>query len=204
MYSVLGEDDAGGGVLWHPSAIKASQGYGMYLKNDGSLADTVAGDAIPATEDLIKPLTKSELAKFDQYSTQAMLRKVVFRDDYRTIKPDFPGVDYLQFALIGHEASNYNFQVHGHDHVSVFAYSLQNHASLPWYKRAESQALINVSGDTMVSLRQENEAADILLTKGDVFSVPDAAALKLTNQRENSFLYAVISSDKPKIPEVIL
>ncbi|MEF1212335.1 cupin domain-containing protein, partial [Vibrio alginolyticus] len=67
MFSVLGGDDSGGGVIWHPNVIKDSQGYGLYLKADGTLVDTINGDPVPQESELMPLLTEEELATFDTY-----------------------------------------------------------------------------------------------------------------------------------------
>lgn len=79
MYSVLGGDNSGGGVVWHPSVITDSQGYGLYLKSDGTLVDTIDGDAIPNESELMPLLTSEELSKFDTYTAEQMMPFVALK-----------------------------------------------------------------------------------------------------------------------------
>ncbi|PSW18429.1 cupin domain-containing protein [Photobacterium sanctipauli] len=203
MYSVLGGDDSGGGVIWHPGVITDSQGHGLYLKADGSLADTQAGDAVPTQEELMPLLTEQEMQQFDTYTVEQMLPFVAMSKDYRPVVNDFAGVDYQQYALTGSPLAGYDFQVKSHDDVSIQAYKLANQTALPLHKRKEKQVLINFSGDTEVEVVQNGETASVLLTTGDVFNVPLGAAISLKNVRGESFTYCILGSDQPEKPEVV-
>ncbi|QSV16275.1 cupin domain-containing protein [Photobacterium ganghwense] len=200
MFSVLGGDDSGGGVTWHPNVIKDSQGYGLYLKADGSLVDTVDGDPIPNTEELMPLLTQDELNTFDNYTTEEMMPFVALRRDYRTISSDFSSSGVKQYALTGHPAAEYDFQVKSADDVSIMAYELSEGASIPAHNRGVKEVLINFDGDTEVCVEQDGEEARLVMTRGDVFSVPEGASYALKNLRGNSFTYSVMGSDLPGKP----
>ncbi|TKF03626.1 cupin domain-containing protein [Vibrio kanaloae] len=198
MYSVLGGDNSGGGVVWHPSVITDSQGYGLYLKADGTLVDTIDGDAIPNESDLMPLLTSEELSKFDTYTAEQMMPFVALKKDYREVSGDFDKPGVKQFALTGHPSSDYDFQVKSVDDVSIMAYELTEGASIPVHKRSEKQVLINFEGDTLLNIVQDGEQAQVVLTTGDVFSVPDCASYSLENLRGTSFTYVVLGSDQPQ------
>ena len=203
MYSVLGGDDSGGGVIWHPQVIKNSQGHGLYLRADGSLADTQAGDEVPTEDELMPLLTEQQMQKFDTYTTEQMMPFVALKKDYRPVANDFAGVEYQQFALTGSPLANYDYQVKSHDDVSIQAYKLENQAKLPMHIRKEKQVLINFSGDTEVEISHQGESATVLLTTGDVLNVPVGAAISLANVRGESFTYCILGSDQPEKPEVL-
>lgn len=203
MYSVLGGDDSGGGVTWHPSVIEESQGHGLYLCKDKSLVDVQAGDSIPSLEELMPVLTSKDMESFDSYTVEQMLPYVVKHSDYQSVVNDFSGVDYQQFALTGSPSSEYDFQVKSEDDVSIHAFALNNGATLPSYRRDEKQVLINFSGDTLVEVFDGEERAQVILTTGDVFNVPKGAAISLENIRGDSFVYQILGSDKPSKPEVL-
>lgn len=202
MFSVLGGDNSGGGVVWHPSVIEDSQGYGLYLKADGTLVDTIDGDAIPDESELMPLLTKEQLAEFDTYTAEQMMPYVALKDDYRPIKNDFEGSQAKQYALTGHPLSAYDFQVKSVDDVSILAYELGDGQSIPLHQREAKQVLINFEGDTLVKVQDGDEQAHITLTTGDVFSVPQGAAIELTNLRGNSFTYCILGNDQPEKPQV--
>ncbi|MGF1704027.1 cupin domain-containing protein [Photobacterium makurazakiensis] len=203
MFSVLGGDDSGGGVVWHPSVIKDSQGHGLYLREDGSLADTEAGDAIPNAEELMPLLSDKEMSAFDNYTAEQMMPFVALSGNYQPVKSDFEGVNYQQYSLTGSPKADYDFQVKSDDAVSIHAYALKEEAKLPLHRRAEKQVLINFSGDTRVNIELNGESASVLMTTGDVFNVPEGAAISLANERGNSFIYSILGSDKPQKPEIL-
>lgn len=203
MYSVLGGDDSGGGVIWHPKVIEDSQGYGLYLKADGTLVDTHLGDAPPSESELMPLLTKEELSQFDTYTAEEMMPFVALAKDYVPVKQDFEGVDYQQYALTGHPLAGYDFQVKSADEVSIHAYKLSNQTALPKHIRKEKQVLINYIGDTKVTVEQNGQKAEVVLTTGDVFNVPEGAAISLQNLRGESLTYCILGSDRPEQPEVL-
>ncbi|NRF13899.1 cupin domain-containing protein [Vibrio coralliilyticus] len=197
MYSVLGGDDSGGGVIWHPNVIKDSQGYGLYLKADGTLVDTIDGDAVPQESELMPLLTKEEMASFDSYTAEQMMPFVALKNDYRPVESDFSAPNVKQYALTGHPLADYDFQVKSEDEVSIMAYELTEGGSIPQHSRDDKQVLINFDGDTEVVVTHQGEQASLILTRGDVFSVPEGASYSLTNLRGNSFTYCILGSDKP-------
>ncbi|EMK6929344.1 cupin domain-containing protein [Vibrio alginolyticus] len=198
MFSVLGGDDSGGGVIWHPNVIKESQGYGLYLKADGTLVDTINGDPVPQESELMPLLTEEELATFDTYTAEEMMPFVALQKDYREIKGDFSGSNVKQYALTGHPLASYDFQVKSEDEVSIMAYELSEGGSIPQHCREEKQVLINFDGDTEVVLTHQGEQASVVLTRGDVLNVPEGASYSLTNLRGNSLTYCILGSDQPK------
>ena len=167
MYSVLGGDNSGGGVVWHPKVIKDSQGHGLYLKADGTLVDTIDGDAVPNESELMPLLTEQELSQFDTYTAEQMMPFVALKKDYREIKGDFSNPNVKQYALTGHPEAEYDFQVKSVDDVSIMAYELTEGASIPVHQRSEKQVLINFEGDTLLNLVQDGEQAQLVLTTGD-------------------------------------
>ncbi|GAL35114.1 hypothetical protein JCM19240_3484 [Vibrio maritimus] len=197
MFSVLGGDDSGGGVIWHPNVIKDSQGHGLYLKADGTLVDTIDGDQVPIESELMPLLTDEELATFDSYTAQEMMPYVALRKDYVPTGEDFDTKNVKQYALTGHPLADYDFQVKSEDEVSIMAYELSEGGSIPQHSRPEKQVLINFDGDTEVVLTHNGEQANVTLTRGDVFSVPEGASYSLTNLRGNSLTYCILGSDKP-------
>lgn len=204
MYSVLGGDNSGGGVTWHPEVLKDSQGHGLYLRKDKVLVDTQAGEAVPELSELMPLLSEEEMAKFDSYTPEKMQKFVVRRDQYQAVTPDFDNVNFKQFALSGSPLASYDFQVKSHDEVSVHGLSLTHGAKTPRYAREEKQVLINFSGDTLVEVSQNGNTAQVLLTTGDVFNVPLGAHISLENRRGESFTYLIVGSDTPSAPVVSL
>ncbi len=198
MYSVLGGDDSGGGVVWHPNVIKDSQGYGLYLKADGTLVDTIDGDPVPQESELMPLLTKEQMEQFDRYTVEQMMAYVVLKKDYSPIGSNKNSPHVKQYALTGHPLADYDFQVKSEDEVSIMAYELSEGGMMAQECRDDKQVLISFDGDTEVVVTYQGEKASLILTRGDVFSVPEGASYALTNLRGNSFIYCVLGSDKPE------
>ncbi|WP_408607689.1 cupin [Enterovibrio coralii] len=50
IMSILGGDDAGGGVIWAPHVREAAKNHGLVLAESGRLYDTKRGEQLPNTE----------------------------------------------------------------------------------------------------------------------------------------------------------
>ncbi len=75
MLSWLGEDDPGH-VTWANDVIEGAAEFGFYLRKDSSLVDVNAGDEMPASEDLLQPLSEAELLQFNRTSPAEMSARV--------------------------------------------------------------------------------------------------------------------------------
>lgn len=203
MYCVLGGDNAGGGVTWHPNVIEKSKGHGLFLRSDGSLADTQAGDDIPEAASLMPLLTEQEMQKFDQYTYEEILPFVALQSDYSPTSSDFDVDDYKQYSLSGSPAAEYDFHVKSHDDVSVHAYNISEGAQIPMHRRNEKQVLINFKGDTRVKIQNDTDIAEVILTTGDVLNVPVDASISLESIRGDSFTYCILGDDSPSKPELV-
>lgn len=203
MYSVLGGDNAGGGVTWHPNVIEKSKGYGLFLRNDGTLADTQSGDNIPDADSLMPLLTELEMQTFDQYTYEEMLPFVALQNDYSPILPDFEVPDYKQYALTGSATADYDFHVNSNDEVSIQAYALNEGAHIPMHRRNEKQVLINFKGDTKVKIQQDKEVVEVILTTGDILNIPVNVSISLECIRGDSFIYCILGDNSPRKPELV-
>ena len=65
MFSVLGGDDSGGGVVWAPEVLEEARDHGLTLLQSGQLANSLDGEEI-STE--ILPLTPINEAELSFYS----------------------------------------------------------------------------------------------------------------------------------------
>lgn len=69
IMSILGGDDAGGGVIWAPQVIQDATDHGLVLSEKGRLYDTKRGEALPAGEKPMPLLTDDELKQFAEPSS---------------------------------------------------------------------------------------------------------------------------------------
>jgi hypothetical protein len=61
IMSILGGNDAGGGVVWAPQVIEAVQEHGLILGENGLLVDTQKGQKLPENIKPMPPLTEGRL-----------------------------------------------------------------------------------------------------------------------------------------------
>ena len=84
IFSLLGNDDAGGGVEWLPRVIQEAEGYGLILLENGKLIDTTIGETIPEGIKPMPILTQEQLADFDQYTVEEMTKHIGFVGKYKS------------------------------------------------------------------------------------------------------------------------
>jgi mannose-6-phosphate isomerase-like protein (cupin superfamily) len=79
IMSILGGDDAGGGVVWAPQVIEEARAHGLMLGEDGRLYDGKKGERLP---DGVRPmplLAGEALAAIPETPVEAVVRDYVAR-----------------------------------------------------------------------------------------------------------------------------
>ena len=79
IMSILGGDDAGGGVVWAPAVIEAAADHGLILAETGQLYDTQKGEQLPEGVEPMPKLTESELAQFPEVCAGQVVPQFVKR-----------------------------------------------------------------------------------------------------------------------------
>ena len=79
IMSMLGGDDAGGGVIWAPHVLEKAQEHGLVLSEKGVLYDTLKGQQLPADEKAVSIMTAAELADIAEVSVDAIVPHYVRR-----------------------------------------------------------------------------------------------------------------------------
>ncbi len=79
IMSVLGGDDAGGGVHWAPHVIQDAAAHGLILGDNSMLVDTKKGESLPEGVKPVPLLTPEQLAKFPELPVSAIVRNYVAR-----------------------------------------------------------------------------------------------------------------------------
>lgn len=79
IMSILGGDDAGGGVTWAPHVIQAAADAGLILGEDGRLYDAHKSETLPAGVGPMPLLTAEELQAYPEVPTAAIIRRHVAR-----------------------------------------------------------------------------------------------------------------------------
>lgn len=79
IMSILGGDDAGGGVVWAPQVIEAARDHGLVLGEDGILVDTRAGEQLADGINPMPPLSEKVLSSCPETPVEGIVRDYVAR-----------------------------------------------------------------------------------------------------------------------------
>jgi mannose-6-phosphate isomerase-like protein (cupin superfamily) len=79
IMSILGGDDAGGGVVWAPQVIEEARAHGLVLGTNGRIYDTRRGEGLPASVQPMQPLAARELEAFPEFPVERIVRGHVAR-----------------------------------------------------------------------------------------------------------------------------
>jgi mannose-6-phosphate isomerase-like protein (cupin superfamily) len=79
IMSVLGGDDAGGGVIWAPQVIEEARAHGLVLSEQGRLYDTKKGESLPPGVGPMPPLTPDALQAYPELPPAAIVPRFVAR-----------------------------------------------------------------------------------------------------------------------------
>ncbi len=79
IMSMLGGDDAGGGVTWAPQVIQDAQAHGLVLGNNGVLYDSKKGEELPHNVQPMPLLNEEELKAYPEVPVDAVIGKYVAR-----------------------------------------------------------------------------------------------------------------------------
>lgn len=79
IMSILGGDDAGGGVVWAPQVLAEAQAHGLMLGENGRLYDSRKGEALPAGVRPMPAPGDAELAGFPETPVEQVVRAHVAR-----------------------------------------------------------------------------------------------------------------------------
>lgn len=206
LFALLGRDDAGGGIVWHPKVLLEGRTHGLYLLKDKRLADTSAGEPIPKEDELFPLMSDDEMATFDNYTVNEMMQCINKKEALiPTNHPFSTKGDFLQFNLSGDSASAADFLVSSRDDACIFAYQMEEDGRVPFHKRPENQVLVQMEGDVLVEF--DHEGTDktnhpLVLTPGDTFDLPKGTPYALRNLRGRSMTYCLVAGNDPAQPQV--
>ncbi len=79
IMSILGGNDAGGGVIWAPQVIEAAQDYGLILGENGVLYDQKQGQVLPEGVRPMPLLTEEELQAFPEPGPEDVIPHFIAR-----------------------------------------------------------------------------------------------------------------------------
>lgn len=79
IMSILGGDDAGGGVTWAPQVIEDAQAHGLMLGDNGVLYDSKKGQELPHNVHPMPLLTEEQLKDYPEVPVEDVVVKYVAR-----------------------------------------------------------------------------------------------------------------------------
>ena len=79
IMSILGGDDAGGGVTWAPQVIEDARAHGLVLGENGVLYDTARGERLPDGVSRMQPLGEDALKSYPETPVEDVVRGHIAR-----------------------------------------------------------------------------------------------------------------------------
>ncbi len=211
IFSVLGHDDAGGGVVWAPRVIEEAKGHGLVLLENGKLVDTTIGEKIPKGLKPMPKLTKKELSSFDQYTPKQMSAHVGRVGSYKSSPfKGFPNKTpklLTWFDVLGpKDSKGHKFQVKPGDpngeQFNVYAIQAEPKGKTGKYSREEVEVLEVHRGKFKVTCIHNGERFTATLKNGDMFTFPKGSVRSIT-AKDYGFAYLVVGGDYPDAPKIL-
>ena len=211
VFSILGHDDAGGGVQWLPRVIEEAQGHGLILLENGKLVDTTIGETIPEGMKPKAVLNAEELKTFDQYTPEQMAIHVGRKGSYSPSKYNgFPNKTPKTMAwidIIGPlNSKDHNFQVkpgdHNGDQFNVYALQSTGEGDTGKYRRDEVEVMLVHQGLFEVACQHEGETLTATIKDGDIITFPKGSIRHIAPKGEG-FAYFVVGGDYPNAPKLV-
>lgn len=182
IMSILGGDDAGGGVIWAPQVIEAAKDHGLLLGENGLLFDTENGQQLPEGIKPMGVMTKEELLTIPEVPVRNVVRDYVARYlDLKALAAKEPCRVIGENGLL--------FDRPGFDVEFLVPSSIQGSYSTERY-----EILMIVNGHWRLSW----DGGETVLNPGDTCSVPPGLSRSFTSATSGeSSLYRVVSNDDP-------
>lgn len=211
IFSVLGHDDAGGGVVWAPRVIEEAKGHGLVLLENGKLVDTTIGETIPEGMKSMPKLSEKELQSFDQYTPQEMSVHVGRAGTYTASNfAGFPNKtpETLRWIdVLGPKDSKLHaFHVQqgdpNGDGFNVFGLQADDKGKTGKYSREEVEVMLVHRGKFQVTCTHNGERLSATLKDGDIFTFPKGSERSIT-AKGYGFAHFVVGGDNPDAPKLI-
>jgi quercetin dioxygenase-like cupin family protein len=187
MISWLGEDDPGC-VTWENAVVEGAAEFGFYLTHDSRLIDTRGGDALPSAEQLMQPLSKAELLKFNRVSPLEMAARVynvagnlghteLFEDEQRA------GGSKQFHAIIGETFAQHPVKSHilNPHSFSLAAIRAEQNNGMLSHQIDQKQVLTVLDGTWKIHIEHEGDSLTVELTTEDTVSIPANAIRSYKN-----------------------
>lgn len=210
IFSILGHDDAGGGVVWAPRVIEEAKGHGLVLQENGTLVDTTIGEKIPEGINPMPALTSAEMDTFDQYTLAQMSGHVGRVGTYHPSTSDhFPNANPTTLRWVDvlgpSDSFGHQFQVKpgdpNGDQFNVFGLQADSEGSTAYYSREEVEVMLVHRGQFHITCQDGKEEISATLKDGDIFTFPKGSVRNIT-AKQYGFAYFVVGGDYPQPPKL--
>ncbi len=202
VFVVLGGQNAGGGIEWHPDVLLEGRKHGLYLLWDKTLVDTAAGETVPNESKLFQPMSRREAEAYNDFSAEEMLRFVSLAENRQPGEPFSPEAGFTQYNISGDPDADEDFDIRSRDGVCIYGYGTSAGRSVPLHRRREKQVLQQFSGDVELAF-DDSSVPPMVLTPGDTFDLPQGTGFSLRGMRGDSVTYCFVHGSNPTKPEMV-
>lgn len=188
IMAILGDDDAGGGVIWAPQVIEDARDHGLLLGENGRLYDRRKGETLPEGVAAMPILTDTEIATFEELTPAEVIGWGVRRyNDMTALARDTPCEVIGATGII-------------HDRPGFTVHMLtRSSAAEEMHARDRPTVLMPVRGHWRVSWPDGSQ----VLAPGDTMSVPAGLAHNaLPSMSGDAALFRIVSTDDPAGPSL--
>ncbi len=212
LFTVLGRDETGG-ILWAPAVLEQAAETGLHLSTDLTVVDTSQGD-VP--EDVLSPLTESDLDHVDHYSDDELAERLVGPTDLRwSERPLLASVldqHHCPMApVIGlgmSEDRRSRPPIVSRHGFSVEWLRISPGSSVGRHRHDDSQVLFVVGSGCELRLNRPGDEVSSSVADGSVISVPRGAWRDICNVgHDNIDIVVVNAGDGPTVlewdPEIV-
>ena len=180
MFSVLGGDDSGGGVVWAPEVLEEARDHGLTLLQSGQLANSLDGEEI-STEILpLTPINEAELSFYSRNTITDASKGVASRPN---------DAIYCETELIGRSSNAVIGERPGFD---VRRVQWGHGEDIPWCVPNLDTVLISNAGSVVLSNGETLGSGDVALIQAGEEEI-DIKPLS----GEVSELFIVTATDDP-------
>ncbi len=190
IMSMLGGDDAGGGVIWAPHVIEKAKDYGLILDETGRLYDSKQGESLPEGVKPMPLMTEGELAKMIEPDSSYVVRNYVARYQDLMAMSDHQPVDVIGPQALLRDHPGYEVDFISRNSIPADPYQCDYH-----------EVLMPAKGHW----RLQWDGSQDILNPGDTCLVVPGVVRSLTpNVSGESSLYRIRSTDDPAGPTMPL
>lgn len=186
IMSILGGDDAGGGVTWAPQVIDDARNHGLILGKNGVIYDTKEGENLPHNVSPMAPLSEEQCARMPQVPVDGVVRDYVARYwDLMALAANQPAAVIGEHGLL-RDRPGFEVEFLTRGSLSADKYSTDRH-----------EILMPVTGHW----RYFWEGGETVLNPGDTCAVPPGISHGLEPSMTGECgLYRIRNTDDPAGP----